>query len=186
MEKLSRRSDSAVETPSGLLAVTPRVRSGVTGETAWFEFKAHMLSEVTRIEWPAGAPVIVVDSDTARALVVAGYAGEVSDELIESYNAAVDSFQAGKGGIPAASTSTLPPTHTPPKVQFEGSAPRTPDLSSAPPASPPPSPSTTVQPVQPAAIPDLVQIQAPEPSPPPAQTPALIDLLNGPPPTPTA
>jgi len=187
MEKLTRRSDSAAETPSGHLAVVPLARSGSSEGTSWFEFKAHMLSEVVRVEWPSASPVIVLDADMAKSMVRLGYAAGVSDALLDEYNSAVDQYNAKTGESPAAKVDILPPTHTPLSVQNSGPAPSL--TSPAPPVSAP-APAAPAVAVQPAVVPDVTQLQAPAPSPPPAQAPVVqpsaLDLLNSPPPTPAA
>lgn len=98
MEKLTRRSDGACETPSGLFAVVPRVRSGILpdGKTAWFEFKASFLSPVTRIEWPVHAPAILLSQDAARTMLLNGYAFGLTDDQVAEFNAAVDAYNAGQ------------------------------------------------------------------------------------------
>lgn len=160
MEKLSRRSDSAVETPSGLLAVVPLARSGLLNGAAWFEFKAHMLGEVTRIEWPENAPLIVIDPDTAKTLVRLGYAGPVSDQQVEDYNAAVD---AHVSKLPKQAPAPTPPAPAPAPAPAAATA-----VAAAPTPTPAPAPTPA---------PGLLDLNAPAPA------PGLLDL-NAPPPQP--
>lgn len=94
MEKLSRRSDGAYETPSGLFAVAPRAVSGKKDGITWFEFKASVLSEVTRVEWPSGVPVIVIEQATAISMLRNGYAHGITDDLMDQYNEAVAKWEA--------------------------------------------------------------------------------------------
>ena len=93
MEPLFKRSDGAVETPSGLFAVKPVAKSGTTPDgVAWFEFRSHMLADIVRIEWQDGASLIIIEADTAKMLVANNYAAEVDDGVLEQYAAAYDKW----------------------------------------------------------------------------------------------
>lgn len=94
MENISLRSDGFYETPSGMFAVAPRAVSGGNEKTEWFEFKANVLGEVIRVEWPHGDPIIVLEAATARAMLKAGYANAPDADLVAEYNAAVDAHNA--------------------------------------------------------------------------------------------
>jgi hypothetical protein len=95
MEKLSRRSDGYAETPSGLFAIAPKAITGVTADgTAWFKFRASVLSEPVRVEWPNGAPVVAVDQNVALIMLRNRYAQNVTDKQIDDYNNLVDEVLA--------------------------------------------------------------------------------------------
>lgn len=120
MEKLQRRSDGFFETPSGLFAIAPRARSGRKDGVAWFEFKTSFVSEVIRLEWPENAPVIAIDPDVARVMLRNNYANNITDELMQAYNAAVDGM-AGTAPpapetppVPAAPDASIPAAPEPP------------------------------------------------------------------------
>lgn len=146
MEKLQRRSDGFYETPTGKLAIAPRVFSGVRDGQAWFEFKATHLSDVIRVTWPHGAPVVALEAGTAVAMMRAGYAYNIGDEQMEAYNAAVDAASA-----PAPEAPPATPTPEPAK-QPEAPAAATP-AAPAPsaPAAAPVAPATPAAPAAPAA-----------------------------------
>lgn len=129
MEQLHRRSDGIAETPSGLFAVTPRTKSGVTvNGVAWFEFRASYTTPVVRIEWDDRSPFIMIDGETANQMLRLGYADNITDEHIAMYAKAFDAWQASQGVAPVAPA----PAHPLP-------APEPPPAPVAPP-EPPPAP----------------------------------------------
>lgn len=93
MEKLHYRSDGAAETPSGLFAVLPVIRSGEFDGVAFFEYKASPISDITRIEWPAHSDVILIDVEVAKELVRAGYAMGLTKNQVDAYNEAVEAWE---------------------------------------------------------------------------------------------
>lgn len=103
MEKLSRRSDGVYETPTGLLAISPRVVSGTlqrNGQSvSWFEFKSGFQAAVQRVEWPTGAPAIAVAADVARVLMARNYAANIDDAIMENWNNFVDQLEANGGEL---------------------------------------------------------------------------------------
>lgn len=103
MEKLSRRSDGVYETPTGLLAISPRAVSGTllrNGQSvSWFEFKAGFQSAIQRVEWSTGAPAIAVPADVARILMARNYAANIDDAIMEHWNNFVDQQEANGGGL---------------------------------------------------------------------------------------
>lgn len=137
MEKLSRRSDGAYETPSGLFAIAPRAVSGRRDGTAWFEFKATPLSEVIRVEWPDKAPVVVLPQETARVMLRNQYAFGITDEQMDQYNAAVDAYNKAHPEQEPEPEKEPEPAPTP-VAPDTGAAPPAP--AEAPPA-PPPAPT---------------------------------------------
>jgi hypothetical protein len=157
MEKLSRRSDGAYETPSGLFAIAPRAVSGRRDGNAWFEFKATVLSPVTRVEWPERAPVIVIDQATARTMLLNGYAFGITDAQMDDYNAAVDAYNEANPADVDAAAREAEEKAAAEKAEAERIAAETP--------APPPAPDAGV------AAPEV-----PSPPPPPApgeqETPA--------------
>lgn len=95
MEKLHKRSDGFAETPSGLFAVVPKYSQKPRNGVAWFSFRPSVLSEhPIRVEWPQDQHMIVIDADTAAAMVRLSFANMPDEELIEQYNAAVDEYVA--------------------------------------------------------------------------------------------
>jgi len=154
MEQLHRRSDGIAETPSGLFAVTPRTKSGVTGNgVAWFEFRASYTTPVVRIEWDDRSPFIVIDGETANQMLRLGYADNISDEQLALYATAFDAWQAGQGAAPIAPA----PAHPLPA-----------------PEAAPPAPVATPEPVaagEPPPAPVAQEEQAPAPVAPPNPAP---------------
>lgn len=108
MEKLQRRSDGFFETPSGLVAISPRAVSGRKDGLAFFEFKSSLLSEIVRIEWPDGAPVIALEADHARVMIKNNYALNIDNDQMTAYNNAVDAYLAS-ASAPAVTTQAEPP-----------------------------------------------------------------------------
>lgn len=111
MEKLQRRSDGVYETPSGLLAISPRVASGkkelADGTMwSWFEFKASHMGEVIRIEWPTGAPVIAIEATAALHMMKNNYAFNIDDVKMQGYNDAVDAYLSAVAAAPAVPEPT--------------------------------------------------------------------------------
>lgn len=93
MEKLQREQDGHSRTSSGYVAVIPRTSSGLTAEGArYFEFKAGPLSAITRVEWPDGSPVALLDNEVALRMLSAKYAYDLTEEQVEEYNKAVDAM----------------------------------------------------------------------------------------------
>lgn len=161
-EKITRRSDGAYETPSGLFAVQMRVRSGERKDSgiAWFEFKAGILSPVQRVEWQAAAPFALLPQDTARSLVLLGYANGITDELMDKYNALVDAEGASAPVATVATGETITATNGLPGW-VDTTPPATSPLAPAAPTPPADSASTTTQqPTPPATDPN-----APPPAP---------------------
>lgn len=140
MEKLHKRSDGIAETPSGNFAIIPKRFSGKSEELKWFEFRTSTIAEVTRVEWPASAPFIITEADVAVAMVRLGYATNVTQELVDRYNVAVEEFE--KEAAEAAKAAKPPAAPAAPPV-----APAAPP---APPAAPP-APAAPAAPVAPPA-----------------------------------
>jgi len=113
-EKLTRRSDGACETPSGLFAVAMRVRSGVKDDMAWFTYKTSVMSQVNRVEWPAASPLAILPQANARSLVLLGYASGITGDQLDAYNAAVDVANAAETTAPAKEQATPAPAPTKP------------------------------------------------------------------------
>lgn len=88
MEKLQRELDGHCRTQSGFCAVVPRISSGITPDkkSKFLDFKASMLSETIRVEWPAESPVALFENDVAVNMVNRGYAKDLSDEQLAEYN----------------------------------------------------------------------------------------------------
>ena len=90
MEKLHRRSDHVCETPSGLYAVFPTVRTkDLPNGTSYLEFKHAVTSPVIKVTWPTGG-LAIIEKDTAETMVRSGYARGLTDDELKMYNAAVD------------------------------------------------------------------------------------------------
>ncbi|XAI96624.1 hypothetical protein [Synechococcus phage Ssp-JY38] len=147
MENISLRSDGFYETPSGKFAVVPRVRSGSNERTEWFEFKASVLSEVIRIEWPKGAPVIVLDAPVAKTMLNAGYALHPDADEAKDFNDAVDKYNkesAAQSPTPPTPPAT-PETPTPsaPAGAKTGDSAKEGDKGQTPPPPPPAAPQQT-------------------------------------------
>lgn len=141
MEKLHKRSDGIAETPSGNFAIIPKRFSGKSEELKWFEFRTSALAEVTRVEWPASAPFIITEADVAVAMVRLGYAINVTQELVDRYNVAVEEFE--KDAAEAAKAAKPPAAPAAP--------PAAPAAPPAPPAAPPAPAAAPVAPVAPPA-----------------------------------
>lgn len=88
-EKLQRRADGACETSSGLVAILPTRETKTNDGISWFEFKATVIGDITRIEWPTGG-LAIIEEDVARAMLLNGYAVGLTDEVLNAYNVAVD------------------------------------------------------------------------------------------------
>lgn len=90
MEKLHRRSDHVCETPTGLYAVFPTVRTkDLPDGTSYLEFKHAVTSPVIKVTWPTGG-LAIIEKDTAETMVRSGYARGLTDDELKMYNAAVD------------------------------------------------------------------------------------------------
>lgn len=87
MEKLTKEHDGFYRTPSGFAAVVPKTASGRTADGSnYFEFKVSALADIIRVEWPAEAPLALLDNDVAVMLVRVGYAVHPSEALVAEYN----------------------------------------------------------------------------------------------------
>lgn len=161
MEKLHKRSDGIAETPSGNFAIIPRRFSGKSEELKWFEFRTSTVAEVTRVEWPASAPFIITEADVAVAMVRLGYAVNVTQELVDRYNVAVEEHEKAAGKAPAkpdpapASPAAAPAAPAaeakPPEAPVAPPvAPAAPPAPPAPPPAPAPAPAAPVAPPAPA------------------------------------
>jgi hypothetical protein len=94
MPKLSKRSDGAVETESGLFAVVPKYTSGTIGKTSWFAFRTGFYKNPIRVEWETGSALILLPQDIAKAMVRLDYASGVTAELMADYNKAAEEYNA--------------------------------------------------------------------------------------------
>ena len=139
-EKLTRRSDGACETPSGLFAVAMRVRSGVKDDMAWFTYKTSVMSQVNRVEWPAASPLAILPQANAKSLVLLGYAAGITGDQLDAYNAAVDVANAAETTAPAKEQATPAPAPTKPPEPTK--APPTPPVATVTKESSPATPAS--------------------------------------------
>lgn len=90
MEKLSKRSDHAYETPSGLFAIFPTVATKNRGDgTSYLEFRHSMTGPVIEVNWPTGG-LAIIEQQTALTMLRSGYAIGPTDDQVAQYNKAVD------------------------------------------------------------------------------------------------
>lgn len=124
MEPLHRRSDGACETPSGLFAIVPRVKSGSRNGVDWFEYKTTVFSTPVRIEWETGAALVLVEQPVAINMVRNGWADGISDDLLAKYMEVYADVTAKAPKAPSAPTPPkLPEPVLPPPPPPEAPAP---------------------------------------------------------------
>ena len=151
MEKLHKRSDGIAETPSGNFAIIPKRFSGKSEELKWFEFRTSALAEVTRVEWPASAPFIITEADVAVAMVRLGYAINVTQELVDRYNVAVEEFEKNAAEAAKAAKAPAAPAADAKPPAAPAAPPVAPAAPPAPPAAPPAPAAAPAAPVAPPA-----------------------------------
>ena len=167
MEPLFKRADGLVETPSGGFAVVPLVKSGIVssdrGDTAWFEFKANVLSEALRLEWPVGAQLILLPEDIAKMLLNLGYVSLPSESAVAAYAEAYDAYvEANKLNVPQ---HPAPAPDAPLAAPVAPEAPPEPETTAT---TPPPSPEAPAAATEQPAAPEAPAPEAPAPEAPAA------------------
>lgn len=90
MEKLQRRSDGIAETLSGLFAISPKRTSGSDEQFNWFDYRRTAVAPITRVRWPRGETIAVIEAPVANFMLHEGYARQVSDDEILEWNERID------------------------------------------------------------------------------------------------
>ena len=99
MEPLQKRSDGIFETPSGSFAIIPRYATGKLGrdgEISFFRFKPAVFADAIEVRWPTSDPFVIIEQDTAVAMLQRNYALNLTDELFDRYMMEVEKFEAAQ------------------------------------------------------------------------------------------
>lgn len=89
MERLQKRSDGFFETPSGLLAVSPKRVLYESASYLQFNFKVKPLEPSIVVRWRKEDGIAVIDEEIAKTMHGLGYADHASEEQVERWNARV-------------------------------------------------------------------------------------------------
>lgn len=94
MEPVQLNSSDSYATESGLFAVIPS-RIAMVDElnrVNIFEFRTSSFGPAIRVEWPVDSDVALLPADVASAMLVHGWARNLTDGEADAYNAAVAAF----------------------------------------------------------------------------------------------